>query len=129
MKGGLALMSKIIKMEQVRQTKQSQYLKKNRARLDAFIRSRIPLNWGGDILKMAAEHHGRTDADLVWDYVEVREILLEVVTEQIAKDLFEELEKQYWFDERWITLDAVSERCLSLMIIGEAVSPTLLGSN
>lgn len=117
-------MSTVIRIDRFRQGKQSQYMKRYRSRLDAFIRNRIPLDWASDMLRYAEEFQ-RTcgqgqDADLVWDYVELREQLLSFVTEQVAKDIYNELKDQFWFDERWVTLESVSERCLSFMIIGDA---------
>ncbi len=114
-------MSGIIKLDGFRHAKQSQYMKRYRARLDAFIRSRIPMHWAGDMLRLAEEFQRKCEdrKDMVWDYVELRELMLHFVTEQIATDIYKELENQFWFDQRWITLDAVSERCLSFMIIGE----------
>ncbi|MCX6117028.1 MAG: hypothetical protein NT027_05780 [Proteobacteria bacterium] len=118
--------SSVIKLDGFRHAKQSQYMKRYRARLDAFIRSRIPMNWAGDMLRLADEFQRKCQdrKDMVWDYVELRELMLEFVTEQVARDIFTELEKQFWFDPRWVTLDSVSERCLSFMIIGESGAAT-----
>lgn len=114
----------VIKLDRFRQSKQSSYMKRYRHRLDSFIRSRIPMDWASDLLRMAEEYQLKysDQSDMVWDYVEVRELMLHFVTEHVATDLYAELEKQFWFDARWITLDAVSERCLSFMIIGESAA-------
>lgn len=114
----------VIKLDRFRQTKQSTYTKRYRHRLDSFIRSRIPLDWASDLLRMAETYQLKyaDSKDMVWDYVEVREQILHFVTEHVAKDLYAELEKQFWFDPRWITLEAVSERCLSFMILGTSAA-------
>lgn len=119
-------MADVIKLDRFKQAKQSQYMKRYRTRLDAFIRSRIPMDWAGDMLRLAEEFQRKCEdrQDMIWDYVELRELMLMFVTENVAKDIFADLEKQFWFDPRWITLDAVSERCLSFMIIGEAGAAT-----
>lgn len=115
-------MSVVIKLDRFRQSKQSQYMKRYRSRLDAFIRSRIPLDWAGNMLHLAEEFQRQCERrqDLVWDYVELRELMLHFVTEHVAKEIYAELKTQFWYDERWVTLESVSERCLSFMIIGEA---------
>ena len=110
----------VIKLDGFRQSKQSSYMKRYRHRLDSFIRSRIPLDFASDLLRMAEECQLRYAGqnDMVWDYIELRELILHFVTEHVAKDLYAELEKQFWFNPRWVSLEAVSERCLSFMILG-----------
>ena len=119
-------MSTIIKLESFRQSKQSQYMKKYRPRLDAFIRARIPMDWAGELLRLTSDFQRECGQhqDLTWDYVELRELMLHFVTEHVAIDLYNDLKTQFWFDERWVTLEAVSERCLSFMIIGKSVAAT-----
>ena len=114
----------VIKIDRFRQSKQSTYMKRYRHRLDSFVRSRIPLDWASDLLRMAEEYQLKYSdrKDMVWDYVEVREHILHFVTEHVATELYAELEKQFWFDPRWITLEAVSERCLSFMILGNSAA-------
>lgn len=112
----------VIKLDRFRQSKQSTYMKRYRHRLDSFVRSRIPLDLASDLLRMAEEYQIKYAGqhDMVWDYVELRELILHFVTEHIAKDVYKELEGQFWFNPRWVSLEAVSERCLSFMILGES---------
>jgi hypothetical protein len=113
-------------LDHYKQAKQSQYIKRHRNRLDAFIRARIPRDWSHELLRLTSEFQRQceNDQELVWDYVEFRELVLLYVTEHVAKDIFAELKEQFWFDERWLTLDAIGERCLSFMIIGEKGAAT-----
>jgi hypothetical protein len=116
----------VIKLDGFRQAKQKNYLGRYRTRLDAFIRARVPLDWAQDMMRLAEsyQHNCRGQDEIVWDYVELRDMLLQLVTEEIAKELYVELQKQFWFDPRWVTLDAVAERCLSHMILGDAWAAT-----
>ena len=117
-------MSTVIKLDRFRQEKQTQYMKRYRTRLDNFIRSRLPVDFGSEIIKMAEDYQHRysDDPSMVWDYVELRELMLEFVTEQVAKDIYAEVEQQFWFDSRWINLESVGERCLSYMILGQSTA-------
>lgn len=117
----LTVMS-IIQLDTFKRTKQRQYMKRYRSRLDHFIRVRVPMDPSGDILRLAEQQHlsASSRPEMVWDYVEMREVLLEFVTTHVAGEIYEELQKQFWFDDTMISRDMVAERCLSYMILGPA---------
>jgi hypothetical protein len=48
----------------------------------------------------------------------MRDVMLEFVSTHVASEIYEELRKQFWFDDSVISRDMVAERCLSLMILG-----------
>jgi hypothetical protein len=95
-------------------------MKRCRSRLDHFIRSRVPVDAGGDILRLAEQQNTTASAhpDLVWDYVEMRETMLDFVAVHVAEEIYEELQRQFWFDERYVSKEMVAERCLTYMILG-----------
>lgn len=110
----------IIRLDTFKQKQQRNYMKRYRSRLDLFIRARVPSDSGADILRLAEQHHlsNSERPDLVWDYVEMRETMLEFVATSVADEIYEELQKQFWFDEKIVSKDMVAERCLSFMILG-----------
>jgi hypothetical protein len=112
----------IIRLDMVRQSKQRQYMSRCRSRLDNFIKSRVPLESLSDILRMAerSQMTAPLNPDMVWDYVEMRDVMLEFVSTHIASDIYNELKDQFWFDETFVSKDMVAERCLSCMILGSA---------
>jgi len=110
----------IIYLDNFKQQKQRNYMRRYRSRLDQFIGARVQVDLRGDLLRIAeCEHIKRSSRpELVWDYVEMRDVMLEVVGSQIASEIYEELTNQFWFDESIISKEMVAERCLSLMILG-----------
>ncbi len=110
----------VIHLDNFRQSKQRQYMRRYRSRLEQFIRARVQVDSSGDLLRIAEyEHHKRSSRpELVWDYVEMRDVMLEFVSTHVATEIYDELRKQFWFDESIISKDMVAERCLSLMILG-----------
>ncbi len=110
----------VIHLDNFRQSKQRQYMRRYRNRLEQFIRARVQVDSSGDLLRIAEyEHHKRSSRpELVWDYVEMRDVMLEFVSTHVATEIYDELRKQFWFDESIISKDMVAERCLSLMILG-----------
>ena len=113
----------VIQMEIFKQNRQRHYMKRYRSRLDHFIKIRVPLDSGGNILRMAEELVTLSPRpDLVWDYVEMREIMLDLVATHVAAEIFEELQNQFWFDDAFISKDMVAERCLTFMILGPAAA-------
>ena len=97
-------------------------MKRYRSRLDQFIQLRVPMDSSGEILRLAEHQHVKSSArpELIWDYVEMRDVMLEFVATHVADEIYEELRRQFWFDESVITKDMVAERCLSCMILGPA---------
>lgn len=110
----------IVHLENFKQARQRNFMKRYRTRLDEFIRARVQLDSSGDLLRIAEYEHAKrsTRPDLVWDYVEMRDVMLEFVSTHVAYEIYEELRKQFWFDDTVISRDMVAERCLSLMILG-----------
>jgi hypothetical protein len=112
----------VIQLSAFKQSKQKQYMKRYRSRLDHFVKCRVQSDSSGDILRLA-EHQQMlhsSQPDIVWDYVEMREHMLDFVSDHIAEDIYQELKAQFWFDETYVTKEMVAERCLSYMILGPA---------
>jgi len=95
-------------------------MRRYRSRLEQFIRARVQVDSSGDLLRIAEYEHLKRSSrpELVWDYVEMRDVMLEFVSTHVATEIYDELRKQFWFDESIISKDMVAERCLSLMILG-----------
>ncbi len=110
----------IIRLDTVRQSKQRQYMRRCRSRLDTFVKSRVPLESLADILRMAERRQimAPLNPEMVWDYVEMRDVMLEFVSTHIASEIYDELREQFWFDETFVSKDMVAELCLSFMILG-----------
>lgn len=110
----------VIHLDNFRQSKQRQYMRRYRSRLEQFIRARVQVDSSGDLLRIAEYEHLKRSSrpELVWDYVEMRDVMLEFVSTHVATEIYDELRKQFWFDESIISKDMVAERCLSLMILG-----------
>jgi hypothetical protein len=116
----------IIQMSGFKSQKQRQFYKKYRTRMDSFIRSRIPQDWASELLQhIEAYQHNHSDLETVWDYSDARDVLLEFVSDEVAKDVYDSLKEQYWFDHKLVPLEAVAERCLSFMILGPAAAQSL----
>jgi hypothetical protein len=115
----LGVMS-IIHLDNFKQAKQRSFMKRYRSRLDQFIRARVQLDSRGDLLRIAEYEHVKRSArpELIWDYVEMRDVMLDFVSTHVASEIYEELRKQFWFDDSVVSRDMVAERCLSLMILG-----------
>lgn len=112
----------IVRLDLYKQKQHRAYMKRYRSRIDLFIKAHIPIDASGDILRFAELYHRSSAArpELVWDYVEMRETMIDFISAQVASEIYEELQKQFWFDERFVTKDMVAERCLTFMILGSA---------
>ncbi len=112
----------IVRLDTFKQKQQRSYMKRYRSRLDHFIRARVPADAGGDILRLAEQQNSAAAAhpDLIWDYVEMRETMLDFVALHIADEIYDELARQFWFDDRYVTKEMVAEKCLTFMILGPA---------
>jgi len=58
-------------------------------------------------------------SDLAWDYHDLRDVLETAITDAFGDVLWQELEKQYWYDSRCFSRDEVLDRLLTRFILGE----------
>lgn len=66
-----------------------------------------------------AEGAGYVMSDLAWDYHDLRDVLETAITDAFGDVLWQELEKQYWYDSKCFSRDEVLDRLLTRFILGE----------
>jgi hypothetical protein len=103
-----------------KQSRQRQYMSRFRVRLDNFIKTRVPLDCGSEMIRLASKQNFPSigSQELVWDYSEVRESLLASIEANLASGIYADLQKQFWFDAAYVSREMVAERCLSYLILG-----------
>lgn len=104
-----------------RRAKRSEYLAKHSERIDAIIRNFIRINSQFNFQHMASAYvHSRYNDKLVsWDYLDFRENLHEALASELSKLIFAELCKSKWFEPRFMNLDQITDRCISLLILDD----------
>lgn len=117
-------MSDLIELEKYRLQRRKHYLQKYRSHLDEsiqyFIHHHFHLQF--DSIRFAYLEARTHQNEVAWDYCDFRETLKEALSEVFGQELWNELKTQPWFDSRFINHDELIERCLSLFILGPAVS-------
>jgi hypothetical protein len=110
----------VMKLQDYRKGRKRQYLSKYSRHIDRIVSSMLPAGSTSDLLDLFHQYQRIQGHDLAWDYSEFREVLAESISETIAREIFSRMKDEYWFDQRFITLDFVTERCLSVLILGPA---------
>ena len=60
-----------------------------------------------------------TMLEKTWDYQELRDRLKSGIDKIYGDNLWVQIQKQPWFDARWISYDLVLEYCVSLFILAD----------
>lgn len=115
-------MGQLIELAKYRTNKRRAYQKRYDAQLSKFISQFLDANlrYSFDTINyhyMDVRSQGQIDS---WDYVDFRENLKDCFHEAFGKQLWDECQRHYWFDMRFISQDELIDRCVSTMILGRA---------
>lgn len=125
-------MENVILLNRYRHKQKKAWLSKHGPRLDRFIDFFINSNFNVDfkLVSDVYQHDLKTErgmhiegvaSDLAWDYHDLREVLETAIADAFGEVLWQELEKQYWYDRRCFSRDEVLDRLLTRFILGEPV--------
>jgi len=115
-------MKSVVDIKKFRHRQRKAWLAKHRVRLDRFIAHFVDLHFQDDFARITElwQDECRNHADFAWDYHDFREMLVEAITETFGDLLWNELQKQFWFDSRWLSRDEVMERCTTTFVLGQS---------
>ncbi len=102
--------------------KRRHYLDRYEQRLDRFIADFLDDHVTIDF-RQVAEQYLAQQADqnaLAWDYQDLRDIVRTALSDSIGVELLAQLRQTSWYDDRWVTLDEVIDRCFSAYILGDS---------
>lgn len=110
-------MGKVLDLSVIRSTKRKAWLKKNEARLEAYLISWLHNHSGMDFFRASTSYQTQAlkNQEESWDYLSLRDIL-ESGLEEITQPLMKEIKKETWFDPAVVSEEKIKERCLSLFI-------------
>ena len=116
-------MGKVISLREYKHNKKKLFMKKNRIRLNQFMKSFVDHNFHSSFQAI----NERYQACLVfenaqaWDYQDFREVLIEAVTEAFGQQLWEELIVLFWFEPQYISRGEVIDLCISEYILHDSM--------
>ncbi len=117
-------MAEIISLKSYRSKRKKQYLELYRNCIDEFIYVFIHRNFlsNFDYIYSAYLNEQVRQNEQAWDYYDFREVLNEAIAEVFGQQLWSETKAQRWFDPTFIEKEEMVDRCLSLFVMGAAVS-------
>jgi len=117
-------MNAAISLDNYRMKRRRQYLQQHRSVIDEsiqfFIRQNFHLNF--DYLETRYLTVKSLQNEMAWDYYDFRESLKEAIDEVFGQELWKEISKNKWFDSTFLGQEELIDRCLSLFVLGPAVS-------
>jgi hypothetical protein len=114
-------MGKVIKLNDYKKGRRRDYLDLYQKRLDGFIHRFVENNFLFDFRQIASNYVSCQAAnnEESWDYQDLRELLREAIHESLSQRLLEELKKLSWFDSKFCSIDELTERCVSYVVLGQ----------
>jgi len=114
------MFAQVINISQERAKKRKAYLAKNAAKLDQFLYEFMAKHLSYDFADIAKLYHANQNQlqQETWDYMELREAVGNLLAENIVPQIYLELKTRRWFDPRWVGPEQITERCLSIFVLG-----------
>ena len=111
-------MSTVIKMEDFKKRQRRRYLKTHHVHIERFIERFISVNAPVSIDDFVHQYQllQRNNCQDSWDYLDLRELIIQSLEKSIGKMLANELAAQPWYDERWLSWERILEHCLAALV-------------
>jgi hypothetical protein len=115
-------MGKVIKLSDYKKGRRKDYLDQYQKRLDGFIHRFVETNFLFDFHEIASNYvsYQAANNEETWDYQDLRELLREAIHESLSQRLLDELKKLSWFDSKFCSIDELTDRCVSYVVLGQA---------
>lgn len=117
-------MKTVISLDNYRMKRRRLYLQMHRSLIDESIQSFIAQNFHlhFDNLENRYIAAKSLQNEMAWDYYDFRECLKEAIEEVFGQQLMAEIRKKAWFNPTFLGQEELIDRCLSLFVLGPAVS-------
>jgi hypothetical protein len=117
-------MGKLIVLANYRIDKKKCYMKKYETHISKFVNRFINHHvlYSFETISQTYISHRQQDQEEAWDYCDFRDILKDAMDEVFGEQIWDECQKHYWFDSRYITKDELIDRFISQLVLGPDVS-------
>ncbi len=111
-------MNAVVNIEDFKKRQRKRYLKTHNAQIERFISRFISKHAQSSIDDFVNQYQyvQRNNHQDSWDYLELRDLILESLEKTLGSVLASELEKQSWYDERWLSWERLLEHCLTAFV-------------
>jgi hypothetical protein len=112
----------VIKLNEYKKGRRKDYLDRHQSRLDGFIHRFVESNFFFDFDQIASNYvsYQAQNNEESWDYQDLRELLREAIHETLSQRLMEELNKLSWFDAKFCSMDELTDRCVTYLVLGQS---------
>ena len=111
----------VLVLDKYRKTLRKKYFAKYSSHYDRVITSFLEKSGAFSLehlvdlyQKYCEQSHAST-----WDQDEFRALLFDVVQNSLSLPILEKMSHEYWFDPRFVSEDAITERCIEIILLGE----------
>lgn len=117
-------MTGVISLSSYRLKRKRLYLQQNRLLMDEYLQYFIGQNFQSNFDHLEDQYLAvkSLQNEMAWDYYDFRECLKDAIQEVFGQQLWKEITTQKWFDSTFIGQEEIIDRCLSLFVLGSAVS-------
>ena len=109
----------VVEMADYRRRKKVSFLAENRGRLEHFFQRFVDKHFkvNIDVFNALYSQQKLFQNELAWDYYDFREDLGEAIRSVYGPLLWEEINKERWFNAKCVSYDEAIERCTSEFIL------------
>jgi hypothetical protein len=112
--------AKVYDLKKFRNKKHHSWIRKNESRINDVIRYYLSNNFSLDFefISQAYQSQKREGFDESWDYLDLREIISDILDQSNLLDMIlDDLKTKKWFDEKQISRQKLLEICLSIFVL------------
>ena len=119
-------MSKVAEISKYRASRRNEFLAQYGQKLESLIRSHLRQNFPLDIRQLQSMYcrYQAANSQTHWEIMDLREILHNYVSSNIIQDIMPKLRRLHWFDTSVWTIEELTERCVSILILEDNVALT-----
>ncbi len=117
-------MGKLIVLAHYRSNKKKTYTKKYETHITKFVNRFIHHHvlCSFETISHYYITNRQHEQEEAWDYCDFRDILKDAMDEVFGDQIWEECQRHYWFDARYLTKDELIDRFISQLVLGPDVS-------
>ncbi len=117
-------MGKLIVLAHYRSSQKKCYMKKYEIHISKFVNRFISHHvlTSFEAISHSYITHRQQDHEEAWDYCDFRDVLKDAMDEVFGDQIWEECQRHYWFDSRYLSKDELIDKFISQLVLGPDVS-------
>lgn len=112
-------MNKVVDLTKHKQTLRRDYLKNQKLNINQFLSHFLETNLVFSLESILSDYKSSLIhmENTAWDYQDLRDILVDYFEELYGEKLMQAINKEAWYDKRYLSLDTLLDKCISILVL------------